>query len=123
MNHGNSGLAHGTGGSPQLTLDNGDMAVKAKENEASTVYSKEQLEAKKQEMLNQQSVVNELQGQFDVLAESYGYTEKLEVIAAKEKELEEVPKRIEDLQKNIVDWTKNLNDLNTLIAISIVAPI
>ena len=35
MNHGNSGLAHGTGGSPQLTLDNGDMAVKAKENEAS----------------------------------------------------------------------------------------
>ena len=27
MNHGNSGLAHGTSGSSQLTLDNGDMAV------------------------------------------------------------------------------------------------
>ena len=34
MNHGDSGLAHGTGGSPQLTLDNEDMAAKAKENEA-----------------------------------------------------------------------------------------
>ena len=34
MNHANSGLAHGTGGSPQLTIDNGDMAAKAKENEA-----------------------------------------------------------------------------------------
>ena len=33
MNHGNSGLAHGTSGSPQLTIDNGDMAAKAKENE------------------------------------------------------------------------------------------
>ena len=28
-----SGLAHGTSGSPQLTLENGEMAVKAKENE------------------------------------------------------------------------------------------
>lgn len=34
MNHGNSGLAHGTSGSPQLTLDNGDMAAKTKANEA-----------------------------------------------------------------------------------------
>lgn len=34
MNHANLGLAHGTGGSPQLTLDNGDMAAKTKENEA-----------------------------------------------------------------------------------------
>ena len=33
MNHGNSGLAHGTSGSSQLTLDNGDMAAKAKANE------------------------------------------------------------------------------------------
>ena len=33
MNNGNSGLAHGTSGSPQLTIDNGDMAAKAKENE------------------------------------------------------------------------------------------
>lgn len=33
MNHANSGLAHGTSGSPQLTLENGEMAVKAKENE------------------------------------------------------------------------------------------
>ena len=33
MNHGNSGLAHGTSGSPQLAIDNGDMAAKAKENE------------------------------------------------------------------------------------------
>jgi len=39
MNHGNSGLAHGTGGSPQLTLDNGDMALKAKENEQAIVKS------------------------------------------------------------------------------------
>ena len=30
-----SGLAHGTNGSPQLTLENGEMAAKAKENEAS----------------------------------------------------------------------------------------
>lgn len=34
MNHANLGLAHGTSGSPQLTIDNGDMAAKAKENEA-----------------------------------------------------------------------------------------
>ncbi len=33
MNHANSGLAHGTSGSPQLTLENGEMAAKAKENE------------------------------------------------------------------------------------------
>lgn len=33
MNHGNSRLAHGTSGSPQLAIDNGDMAAKAKENE------------------------------------------------------------------------------------------
>ena len=33
MNHGNSGLAHGTSGSPQLAINNGDMAAKAKENE------------------------------------------------------------------------------------------
>ena len=33
MNHANSGLAHGTSGSPQLTLENEDMAAKAKENE------------------------------------------------------------------------------------------
>ncbi len=32
MNHANSGLAHGTSGSPQLTIENGEMAVKAKEN-------------------------------------------------------------------------------------------
>lgn len=31
MNHGNSGLAHGTSGSPQLTLENGEMAEKANE--------------------------------------------------------------------------------------------
>lgn len=34
MNHGNSGLAHGTSGSPQFTIDNGDMAAKTKANEA-----------------------------------------------------------------------------------------
>jgi len=34
MNHSNSGLAHGTSGSTQLTLENGEMAAKAKENEA-----------------------------------------------------------------------------------------
>lgn len=34
MNHGNSGLAHGTSGSPQLTIENQEMAEKAKENEA-----------------------------------------------------------------------------------------
>ena len=34
MNHGDSGLAHGTGGSPQLTIENQEMAEKAKENEA-----------------------------------------------------------------------------------------
>ena len=33
MNHTNSGLAHGTSGSPQLTFENGEMAAKAKENE------------------------------------------------------------------------------------------
>ncbi|MBE6869115.1 MAG: hypothetical protein E7494_10185 [Ruminococcus albus] len=33
MNHGDSGLAHGTGGSPQLTIENQEMAEKAKENE------------------------------------------------------------------------------------------
>lgn len=33
MNHKNSGLAHGTSGSPQLTLENGEMSAKAKENE------------------------------------------------------------------------------------------
>lgn len=33
MNHSNSGLAHGTSGSPQLMLENGEMAIKAKENE------------------------------------------------------------------------------------------
>lgn len=33
MNHANSGLAHGTGGSLQLTLENGEMATKAEENE------------------------------------------------------------------------------------------
>lgn len=30
---GNSGLAHGTSGSPQLTLENGEVAEKAKDNE------------------------------------------------------------------------------------------
>ena len=35
MNHGNSGLAHGTSGSPQLTLENGEMALQAIENEMS----------------------------------------------------------------------------------------
>ena len=34
MNHANSGLAHSTNGSPQLTLENGEMAAKARENEA-----------------------------------------------------------------------------------------
>lgn len=34
MNHSNSGLAHGTSGSPQLTLENDEMAARAKENEA-----------------------------------------------------------------------------------------
>ena len=33
MNHHNSGLAHGTNGSPQLTLENFETADKAKENE------------------------------------------------------------------------------------------
>ena len=33
MNHADSGLAHGTSGSPQLTLENGEMAAKALENE------------------------------------------------------------------------------------------
>ena len=32
-----SGLAHGTSGSPQLTLENGEMAAKAKENEAKII--------------------------------------------------------------------------------------
>lgn len=31
MNHGNSGLAHGTSGSSQLTLDNGDMPPKQRQ--------------------------------------------------------------------------------------------
>ena len=35
MNHADSGLAHGTSGSPQLTLENGEMAAKALENETS----------------------------------------------------------------------------------------
>ena len=48
MNHGNSGLAHGTGGSPQLTLDNGDMAVKAKENEASITGEKDVITSRKE---------------------------------------------------------------------------
>ena len=39
MNLENSGLAYGTNGSPQLKLDNGDMAVKAKENEKAIVKS------------------------------------------------------------------------------------
>lgn len=34
MNHADSGLAHGTNGSPQLTTENGDMEAKVKENEA-----------------------------------------------------------------------------------------
>ena len=34
MNHANSGLAHSTNCSPQLTLENGEMAAKARENEA-----------------------------------------------------------------------------------------
>ncbi|MGN0679808.1 MAG: hypothetical protein ACI4JS_09115 [Oscillospiraceae bacterium] len=33
MNHRNSGLAHGTNGSPQLTIENGEMADKVKDNE------------------------------------------------------------------------------------------
>lgn len=33
MNHADSGLAHGTNGSPQLTTENGDMEAKVKENE------------------------------------------------------------------------------------------
>lgn len=41
MNHSNSGLAHGTSGSPQLTLENGEMEKKAKENEA-TINNKPQ---------------------------------------------------------------------------------
>lgn len=39
MNHANSGLAHGTNGSPQLTLESGDMAQQAKENEASVAQT------------------------------------------------------------------------------------
>ena len=102
----------------RVAIEDAEKGVrKAKENEASTVYSKEQLEAKKQEMLNQQSVVNDLQGQFDVLAESYGYTEKLEVIAAKEKELEEVPKRIEELQGEIEDMNDKLNQEKTSLSL------
>lgn len=34
MNHANSGLAHATSGSPQLTIFSGDMAVTSQENEA-----------------------------------------------------------------------------------------
>ena len=34
MNHANSGLAHGTSGAPQTTLENGEMTAKAGENEA-----------------------------------------------------------------------------------------
>lgn len=34
MNHGNSGLAHGTSSSPQLTFENGAMASKVMENES-----------------------------------------------------------------------------------------
>lgn len=33
MNHSNSGLAHGTSGSPQLTFENGETEAKVKENE------------------------------------------------------------------------------------------
>ena len=33
MNHANSGLAHGTSGSPQLTLENGDATIVASDNE------------------------------------------------------------------------------------------
>lgn len=33
MNHSNSGLAHGTSGSPQLTFENDEMAAMARENE------------------------------------------------------------------------------------------
>lgn len=34
MNHSDSGLAHGTSGSPQLTIENQEMVEKAKENES-----------------------------------------------------------------------------------------
>lgn len=34
MNHSNSGLAHGTKGSPQLTLENSEMETKSRENES-----------------------------------------------------------------------------------------
>ncbi len=34
MNHCNSGLAHGTSGSPQFTIENQEMADKTKDNEA-----------------------------------------------------------------------------------------
>ena len=34
MNHADSGLAHGTNGSPQLTTENGEMEAKVKENES-----------------------------------------------------------------------------------------
>lgn len=37
MNHRNSGLARGTSGSPQLTLENSEAAAKAKENEKKVV--------------------------------------------------------------------------------------
>lgn len=33
MNHGHSGLAHGTSGSPQMTLENTELATKSKELE------------------------------------------------------------------------------------------
>lgn len=100
----------------RVAIEDAEKGVrKAKENEASTVYSKEQLEAKKQEMLNQQSVVNELQVQFDRLSVDYGYTEKLEEIAAKEKEIEDIPKRIEELQEKIVTLTKELESKKTIL--------
>lgn len=35
MNHADSGLAHGTNGSPQLTTENSEMEAKVKENEES----------------------------------------------------------------------------------------
>lgn len=33
MNHADSGLAHGTSGSPRLTVENGEADIKARENE------------------------------------------------------------------------------------------
>lgn len=81
MNHGNSGLAHGTSGSSQMTMENTELATKSKELEKTVVSKNSPFDEKGHVTINSLSSnldsflgksVNEIESDMN----KHGYTTK-----------------------------------------------